>query len=171
MTFDPTMLLMRLAVLMMSAISMAVVASAQILTLKSPVPQQVTVAASASAAAAAPGETVMLWADVTPRPRIHVYAAGARTFVPVAIVATPLAGVTFRTPVYPPSQLQTTIGVSTPVPAYRTTFRIAQPVRLGRTLVPGKTLTLAAAINYQACDDRVCYPAASVPVLWALTVK
>jgi len=34
-----------------------------------------------------------------------------------------------------------------------------------------QTLTLAAALNYQACDDRLCYPAASFPVVWSVNIQ
>ena len=32
-------------------------------------------------------------------------------------------------------------------------------------------LTLTGRLDYQACDDRVCYDPASVPLSWTLTVS
>lgn len=120
---------------------------------------------------AAPGSAVRLWVDVTPRPNVHVYAVGAKDFTPVTIVPTPSEGVSFLKPTFPAPALQATLGAPLPVPAYATTFRISQPARIGERTPRGTTLTLSAAINYQACDDRVCYPVLSAPVLWTVVVK
>jgi hypothetical protein len=32
-------------------------------------------------------------------------------------------------------------------------------------------VTVAGTVNYQACDDRVCYPPESAPVMWTVLVK
>jgi hypothetical protein len=53
---------------------------------------------------------------------------------------------------------------------YRSEFRIAVPIVISATTKHNDPLTIGAAINYQACDDRLCYPAASIPVLWKLTL-
>jgi hypothetical protein len=57
------------------------------------------------------------------------------------------------------------------VPAYRKTFRIAVPITVKATAKRGETLTVGGAVNYQACDDRLCYPVTAAPVTWTLTVK
>ena len=31
-------------------------------------------------------------------------------------------------------------------------------------------MTVSGVVNYQACDDKVCYPPAEVPVTWELRV-
>ena len=135
-----------------------------------PKTQHVSINAGGDTTAAA-GGLITLWADVTPRANVHVYAAGAKEFTPVSIVPTPIDGVTFLKPTFPAPALQATLGSALPVPAYRTTFRITQPVRIGERTPRGTVLTLAAAINYQACDDRVCYPVLVAPVLWNVAVK
>ena len=47
------------------------------------------------------------------------------------------------------------------------TFAVRPPVL---TVKPGDVLTIAGVINYQACDDRVCYLPESVPLEWNLPV-
>ena len=149
----------------------AIAASAQAIDLARPRPlQHVTIVPGVSGTPT-PGATLTLWVDVTPKPGLRVYAAGARDFTPVALVMTPHAAVTPRAPHYPPSVLDPDSGSPQPVPVYRGVFRITQPVTVSRTAVPGTAITLAAALNYQACDDRLCYPATSIPVLWPVTIR
>ena len=117
------------------------------------------------------GGATTLWADVTPKRGVHVYASGAKDFTAVSLVMTPRSGVTFEKPGYPASEPFLTLGSTTPVPVYRTTFRITQPIRLGRMPADAREVVVAGALNYQACDDTTCYPPASLPVLWRLPVR
>jgi hypothetical protein len=133
--------------------------------------QHVTVTSGASAPGVARGGTMSLWADVTPKPNIHVYAPGAKDFEAVALIVSPQAGVTFGKAAYPAGTLVSFPGLDARVPVYQKLFRITQPLTFDRTLKPGSTLTIAGAVNYQACDDRVCFLPASVPVNWTLRVK
>jgi hypothetical protein len=115
-----------------------------------------------------PGGRVVLWVKVTPNPGKRVYAAGAKDFQPVTLVMTPHAAITPSAPAYSTSELDGNSGSPTPVPVYRREFRIAVPIVISPTAKHNDTLTVGAAINYQACDDRLCYPATSIPVLWKL---
>jgi hypothetical protein len=133
--------------------------------------QHVTVTSGASAPAVAPGGTTSLWADITPGPNIHVYAPGAKDFQAVALIVSPLAGVAFGKAAYPAGTLVSFPGLDARVPVYQKLFRITQTLTLGRTRTAGATLTIAGAVNYQACDDRVCFPPASVPVNWTVRVR
>ena len=143
----------------------------QTLTLKPPAVQHVGVIGTANPASARPGERIMLWADVTPETNIRVYAPGAKDVLPVALVMTPERRATYSKPSYPAGRLASTVGLSERVLVYSETFRIVQPVVLARSLKAGETLIMAGAVNYQACDDRVCYPAASIPVTWSVRVR
>lgn len=163
--------MMRLVLFACGSAFLTTAAFAQSLTLKPPTVQYVSVVGSTSVPSAAPGAPLTLWADVTPKANIHVYAPGAKDVIPVALVMTPRSGITFSKPSYPAGELSATVGVDAPVPVYNKTFRIAQPIVLARPLISGETVTLAGAVNYQACDDRVCYPPASMPVMWSVKVQ
>lgn len=108
---------------------------------------------------------VTLALDVVPNPRIHVYAPGAKDFTAVSLVLTPRPEVAAGKPVYPKPDVAAAPG-SDDAPAYSKTFRITQPV----TVPSGapKQLTISGVLNYQACDDRICYPVSSLPVSWTL---
>lgn len=134
-------------------------------------PQHITVTTSASSATVVKGSTVTLWADVTPRPNIHVYATNREGLTPVGLVVTRRPGISLGKVKFPPAEISLSAGATQPVPVYRKPFRLSEPVTIGSSVKAGETLTLAGVINYQACDDQLCYPAASLPVTWTLTVK
>lgn len=113
----------------------------------------------------------MLWADVAPNAKMHVYAEGAKGFTPAALALTPNALATFGKASYPKSSLISVPGEAEKVPAYSGPFRIAVQVTIKPTAKSGDALTLGGALNYQACDDVLCYPVAVQPVLWRLDVK
>src|SRR3954447_2957750 len=108
--------------------------------------------------------SITLALDVTPNARMHVYAPGAKDFTAVALVLTSRPEMTAGKPVYPKPDVLAAPG-SDDAPAYAKAFRITQPV----TLKAGasKDVTIGGVLNYQACDDRVCYPVSSLPVTWA----
>lgn len=125
--------------------------------------------ATSSAATAAPGSKVSLFLDIVPKPGIHVYAPGAKDYVPVVVKMDPQPGVTLAVVKYPKSDVLVFDGEK--VPVYRQAFRLVEDVSLARTLKTASTLTLTGMVKYQACDDRVCFIPASVPVRWTIVVK
>ena len=133
--------------------------------------QHASVAGTATPATVAAGSVVTLMADVTPNPSIHIYADGAKDFTPVSLVLTPNAGITAGKPKYPKPDVAAPPGSTDVVPAYKQTFRIAVPVTIKSTAKPGDVVSIAGAVNYQACDDRLCYPVTAAPVAWKITVK
>ena len=135
---------------------------AQSLLAPKPTVQHVTAAPSV---VRGPNGRVTLALEVTPDPRMHVYAPGAKDFTVVTLLLTPQPGITAGKPVYPKADVAAAPG-SDDAPAYSKAFRITQPV----TVAAGasKDLTIAGVLNYQACDDRVCYPVSSLPVTWHL---
>ena len=130
--------------------------------------QHASVATSVSVATAAPGAKVTLWADVSPFPAIHIYAAGAKEFTPVSVVMTPNPAIRPGKPVYP--KPDASAGGGADAPAYSQRFRIAVPVTIAPTSPKG-SLAIAGAVNYQACDDRLCYPVSSAPVSWTVQIQ
>lgn len=133
--------------------------------------QHITVEPSVSAPTVAKGGIVTLWADVTPKPNIHVYATDREGLTPVTLVLTPRTGVTMGKVKYPAAEISLSAGATEAVPVYRKPFRLAEPITVIAPAKSGDVLTIAGVINYQACDDRLCYPTASMPITWAVTVK
>jgi DsbC/DsbD-like thiol-disulfide interchange protein len=132
-------------------------------------PKHLTLAASASASSAAPGAKVSLFVDVTPNPGIHVYAPGAKDFLPVALTIEPIADASAGKVLYPKSD--TMMFADEKVPVFQKPFRLAQEVTIARSAKPGTTLAISGVLRYQACDDAVCFIPASAPVNWTIAVK
>lgn len=135
---------------------------------KAPV-QHATVLAVSGASSVTRGNTTTLWAEVTPHPSVHVYAEGAKDFTAVSLKANPHPAITLGKAHYPKPDVGGK-GLDDP-PAYASAFRIGLPVSVSSVARPGDVVTIAGAVTYQACDDRMCYPVTSAPVTWALTVK
>jgi hypothetical protein len=89
----------------------------------------------------------------------------------VALVLTPRTGVTAGKTKLPPAEMVKTVGTTETVAAYRKAFRIEQPITIARTAKAGETVTIAGVVNYQACDDAVCYPPGAVALSWTVTVN
>jgi hypothetical protein len=153
-------------------VAVPVAAVPQTLSPKALALQHATVAGALSAPSVAPGGTVTLWADVTPKPGIHIYAAGSQEFSAVALVLAKRPGVTPGAPAYPPPSAPVSLKTAVAdAPAYYGKFRITQPVTIAKSAKSGDALVVEGRVNYQACDDRLCYPVTSEPVTWTLTVK
>jgi DsbC/DsbD-like thiol-disulfide interchange protein len=134
------------------------------------VPKHLMLATSASAAnRTAPGSEVSLFLDVTPNPGIHVYAPGANDYLPIRLTLEPRADLVIGKTIYPKSE--TIVFEGERVPVFQKPFRLAERVTIARTAKAGVTMTIRGMVDYQACDDKVCFIPASAPVTWTLTVK
>ena len=139
--------------------------------LGAPVTPHIRMTTSASVAEARPGSTIRLFVEVVPAPKIHVYAPGAKDYRPIALTITPRDGIKVAKLVYPKSQDWYFEPLKEHVPVFSAPFRLEQPVTLGASLKAGDRVTVAGVLNYQACDDAVCYNPVSAPVSWSVAVK
>jgi Thiol:disulfide interchange protein DsbD, N-terminal len=146
-------------------------ALAVLLTVLGSATPHLTMATSASAAAAMPGAAVTLYVDVIPDPKVHVYASGAKDYLPIALELAPAPGVRADKLKYPKSQDWYFEPLKEHVPVYDVPFRLSQRVVLGRSLERGRKVTLTGVLKYQACDEAVCFNPVSAPVSWTITVK
>jgi DsbC/DsbD-like thiol-disulfide interchange protein len=115
------------------------------------------------------GSKVMLFIDVTPNPNIHVYAPGAKDFIPITVKLEPQANVKFGKLQYPKSEMMTFADEK--VPVYQKPFRLMQEVTVLGSLDAGATVPVKGTVELQACDDKVCFAPESLPVSWSLIVK
>jgi hypothetical protein len=120
-----------------------------------------------------PGAKAMLFVDVTPNPNIHVYAPGAKDFIPITVKfenpGSTSTNVKIGKLTYPKSELMTFADEK--VPVFQKPFRLTQEVTVPGSLKSGASVPIKASVDYQACDDKVCYAPESVPVSWMLTVR
>jgi hypothetical protein len=98
---------------------------------------------------------------VTPKPKMHVYAADVEGYVPFTIRVEAMAGLTPGRPAYPPSETYVFPPTGEASRAYMKAFRVRLPLTLTperrRRLEAGSSSSGALTIRYQACDDTVCY--------------
>ena len=111
--------------------------------------------------------------EVSPKRGIHVYAPGS-SYRAIAVRVAEKTPFRLRTPVrYPPATLYTFKPLNEQVLVYQTAFKLTADIGLtaagAKTTSPGATVPLNLIVDYQACDDRVCYLPESVPLQW--TVK
>jgi hypothetical protein len=148
-----------------------VCASAQTLAPKPSAIQHVTLAASAAPPIAATGGKVTLLLDVTPNRDVHVYAPGAKDFIQTTLTLSPQGRLTIGKPGYPKAELVLDPVLNERIPEYTKTFRIAQPVTISPAVKSREDVTIVGVLNYQACDDKMCYPPSSASVTWTVKVK
>jgi thiol:disulfide interchange protein DsbD len=132
-------------------------------------PGHATIVASPAALNGAAGAKLSLFVDVAPKTNIHIYAPGAEFYIPIAVKLNAPPEVKVGKLVYPKSETITLLDEK--VAVFQKPFRLTQDITLDKSAKPGSTVTIGGTVNYQACDDRVCYPPESAPVTWTVTVK
>ncbi|MCY3591604.1 MAG: protein-disulfide reductase DsbD family protein [Acidobacteria bacterium] len=125
------------------------------------------------------GSRFHLALDVIPRPGMHVYAPGADHggYRVVGLTLDLPSFLRLLPAEYPESEIYTFEPLDERVPVYQEPFRLVQEIVVegdresSAQLAEIDALTLTGRLDYQACDDRICYDPASVPLTWTLTVS
>ncbi len=124
-----------------------------------------------------PGSLVTLTAEVRLPPDVHVYAPGTKGYRPINLVIDTLPGMQFRPAVYPHPKILFLRAIKEKVPVFEGTFHISQDIRVNTAAsfasslgTDGKTFTISGKLEYQACDEQICYLPTFVPVKWQLQV-
>jgi DsbC/DsbD-like thiol-disulfide interchange protein len=133
---------------------------------------RLSVALTADTTAIVPGRKTVLRLDMAPAPGIHVYAPGNPDYIPVSVTLTAAAGVRLQPPIYPPGQDYTFGELKETVKVYSRAFEVRQQLVMSRAAAraAGASITIAGSVRYQACDDKVCFPPAIVPVSLSLPI-
>ena len=137
----------------------------------------VSLTATISDAAAAPGARLTIAVDLAPRPGMHVYAPGKHTYQVVRLNIDPQPWLRVHPAVYPASEIYHFKPLDERVEVYMKPFRLRQDITLLATpdaqklLAAMSTATITGSLEYQACDDKVCYTPARVPVRFTVAVN
>ena len=108
---------------------------------------------------------------------MHVYAPGASGYRVVGMTIAPQPFIRPLAVTYPPSEVLLFKPLNERVAVYQKPFTLMQEFVLdgqgsSRTALRDQTtLTIAGTLEYQACDDRVCYNPVSVPLSWTVGLK
>lgn len=136
-----------------------------------------TVLTSISDTEVAPGQRVSLAFAVTPKKLMHVYAPGKHDYQVIAVKLDPQPWFRVQPTTYPPSEMYHFEVLDEKVETYGKPFKLVQDVTILATpearklLAASPTVRLSGRLEYQACDDRVCYAPTRVPVSFTLDVK
>jgi len=133
--------------------------------------------ASISDQTAAPGERLSIVVNVTPRPGMHLYAPGKHDYQVVRLTIDPQPWLKLADTVYPPSEIYHFVPLDERVEVFAKPFRLQRDVTLLATPEAEKQfgamteVTLSGALEYQACDDKICFNPTRVPISFTLTLK
>jgi hypothetical protein len=78
---------------------------------------------------------------------------------------------------YPASEVYHFVPLDEHVPVYQKPFQLVLEVAIAdsaaarRALDREGTFTIKATLDYQACDDRVCFKPVSIPLSWTVKVR
>ena len=123
------------------------------------------------------GNRFSLVFNVEPGEGMHVYAPGAVDYQVISLNVGEQPFVRLLPPEYPPSETYYFEPFDERVPVYQSPFRLAQEVVLAVTPEAQQafrgqdSLTISGSLDYQACDDRICYNPVSIPLSWTVKLR
>jgi peroxiredoxin len=135
------------------------------------------VTAYPSDAAIAAGNRFSVALDIQPHAKIHVYAPGAKGYRAIAMNVEPQGLFRVLPMKYPASEIYHFKPLNERVPVFQKPFRLVQDLVLEGTqqaqaeLRGKESVTVKGTLEYQACDDRICYNPVSVPLSWTLSLR
>jgi len=114
--------------------------------------------------------------EIEPNPNIHVYAPGAEElgYRVISLNLAPTAHVRFEPMEFPESEIYYFEPLDERAPVYQRPFTLLQEVVVSGApdtedaLAQLDALTLSGTLDYQACDDRICFEPVSVPLSFTL---
>jgi len=126
---------------------------------------------------AVPGNLVTLTAEVQLPPDVHVYAPGTKGYKAIKLTIDPQSDFALKQASYPAAKILYLPAIKERVPVFEGTFKIRQELKansatdFSAALGPdGKQVTVKGALEYQACDSKICFLPVSVPVEWHLQI-
>ena len=126
-----------------------------------------------------PGSRISVALQVEPNSDMHVYAPGAETlgYRTVSLNLRPVPHVRFQPVEFPASEIYHFEPLDERVPVYQQPFTLLQEAVVSgepeaeEALQELDAVTLSGTLNYQACDDTLCFDPVSVPLSFTLAVE
>jgi peroxiredoxin len=125
------------------------------------------------------GSRFSIAVEVEPNPDIHVYAPGAEAmgYRVVSLNLVPVPHVRFEPVELPASEIYYFQPLDERVPVYQSPFTLLQEAVLSpsaeaeEAMAKLDALTLSGTLDYQACDDQLCFEPVSVPLSFTLDLE
>ena len=114
--------------------------------------------------------------EIEPNPDIHVYAPGAEQmgYRVIGLTMAPVPHVRFEPVEFPASEIYYFEPLDERVPVYQQPFMLLQEAvvsgaaEVEEALAELDALTLTGTLDYQACNDELCFDPVSVPLSFTL---
>lgn len=125
------------------------------------------------------GTRFSLALEVEPGPQMHVYAPGADDmgYRVIGFNLTPNSLARYEPVQYPESEIYHFEPLDEYVPVYQKSFTLLQEVVMSsdaqaeEVMADLDALTLTGTLEYQACDDAICFLPQSIPVSFTLDLE
>lgn len=123
------------------------------------------------------GTRFTLALEVTPKPGMHVYAPGAANYRIINVNIAPQPHVRTSAIRYPASEIYHFVPLNERVPVYQKPFTLLMDVVPEATAEARKAfagrneLVITGTLDYQACDDKICYNPVSLPLTWKVGMQ
>ena len=136
-----------------------------------------SVSAAVSDVDVVPGKRISLVFDVSPKTNMHVYAPGRHDYQVIRVSLDSQPWLKVHPTRYPASEIYEFSALHEKVEVYSRPFRLVQDETILATADAQKLLsgtpsvTMTGTLEYQACDDRVCYAPEKLPVSFTVKVK
>jgi peroxiredoxin len=133
--------------------------------------------AYASDASVALGTRFSLLLDIAPKRGMHVYAPGATGYKVITVNIVPQPHVRTASLRYPASEIYHFKPLNERVPVYQKPFSLvleAVPeatAEARKALAAQKELIISGTLEYQACDDMICYNPVTLPLSWHVELQ
>ncbi len=138
---------------------------------------QIEITTYATDSTVAPGTHFSIVVDVRPLAGVHVYAPGVTGYKPIRLSVQPQPGLIVRDAQYPQPEIYHFRPLNERVQVYQRPFRIVQDVTIDASaqgqaaLKDTPSLTITGVLDYQACDDKVCFTPQSLPLTWTVSLR
>jgi peroxiredoxin len=138
---------------------------------------QVDVTTYPSDSKIAPGNHVSIALTFIPYPGIHIYAPGAKNYRVLSLNVEPQPFVRVLPMQYPASEIYLFKPLDERVPVYQKPFALIQEIVIEATpqaqaaFHDKDSITLVGTLEYQACDEAICYKPASIPLSWTFILR
>jgi hypothetical protein len=123
------------------------------------------------------GNRFSLVLDIQPLEEMHVYAPGADDYQVVTLNLDPNPYIRELPTTYPESTNYYFEPFDETIPVYLEPIKLLQELILDgepetqRALRELESITLTGTLDYQACDDTICYLPTSIPLSWTMQLR
>jgi hypothetical protein len=134
--------------------------------------KQLSLTTFASTQTIATGEHVALVIDIELKPKMHVYAPGVENYIAIDWLMEPTDAAKAEAVMWPKAEVLRLDAIKETVPVYKDSIHLVRDIifapdaKLKAALNEKGEVTVKGMLRYQACDDRMCYVPATVPVQW-----